>query len=127
MDRPDARAREHRDRQLRDHRQVEGDPISLSDAETFQDVREPADFAMELAVGEHALVAGLPLPDDRRLVAPRAVQVTVETVDRDVELPPDEPLRFGRLPVEDLFPGANQESSRAKPLPELLEVRSALR
>jgi hypothetical protein len=106
--RADPRAREHRDRQLRDHRHVQRYAISLADAERGERVREPAHLGVQLSVGERALVAGLALPDDRGLVAaPRvlALEMAVETVVRDVELPAHEPLRERRLPVEHLLPG----------------------
>src|SRR5207253_4207769 len=69
-------------------------------AEPLQHVREAADLAVERMVSEHALLARLADPDERRLVAPRSVEVTVEAVVGDVELPAHEPLRERRLPVE---------------------------
>ena len=67
--RADARAGEHRDGELGNHRHVEGDPIALLHTETLEHVREPAHLAVELPVGEHPGVAGLALPDDGSLVA----------------------------------------------------------
>src|SRR5712691_1352743 len=41
---------------------------------------------------EHALIAGLALPDDRRFGAPAGLDVTVQAVIRDVGPPADKPL-----------------------------------
>src|SRR6266576_4480927 len=46
--RPDARAREHRDRQLRDHAHVDADRRPLRDAEFLERVREAHDFALQI-------------------------------------------------------------------------------
>lgn len=55
MDRADARAREHRDGELDDHRHVDGHAVALLDAELrVQDVREAAHRAMQLAVRDGA-------------------------------------------------------------------------
>jgi len=59
---------------------------------------------MELLVSEHALLARLALPHDCRLRAARPVEVTVQTVLRDIELPADEPLCVRHLPIEHLLP-----------------------
>ena len=71
----------------------------------YQDVREGANLAGELPVGEGAPVPRLPLPDDRGLVpAPRG-EMPVEAVLADVELSAGEPARVGRRPVENGLPG----------------------
>ena len=81
VDGADARAGEHRDRELGDQRQVDRDAVAFLDAERSQHVRELADLAVQLPVGQRALVAGLAFPDDGGLVpAPRA-DVAVEAVD----------------------------------------------
>ena len=69
VDRADARAGEHRDRQLGNQRHVDRDAIALLHAERLQDVRELAHLAVQVAVGQRPAVARLPFPDDRRLVA----------------------------------------------------------
>jgi hypothetical protein len=56
----DARARQHRDRRFRDHRQIDADAVARLDAEAAQHVGEPADLAVELEVGEHARSPGSP-------------------------------------------------------------------
>ena len=60
--RADPRAGEHGHRELGHHAEVDGDPVALRDAEGLQRVGEPADLLVQLAVGDHARVAGLPLP-----------------------------------------------------------------
>ena len=103
----DAGTRQDRDGELGHHRHVERDPVSLPDAAALQHVREATHFPVELTEGDHARVAGLAFPDDCGLVAPPgilALDVPVEAVVGDVELPADEPLREGRLPVEHLSP-----------------------
>ena len=67
--RADARAGQHRDRQLGNQRQVDRDAIAFPDAERSKDVRELTDLAIELPVGQRAPIAGLAFPDDGRLVA----------------------------------------------------------
>ena len=80
--RPDARAGEHRDGQLGDHRHVDGDPVALLHAEGAEGVGEPADLVEEVRVGEGALVARLALPVVGDLVAEAVGDVAVETVVR---------------------------------------------
>jgi hypothetical protein len=109
VDGADARAGEHRHHRLGDHRQVDGDPVPLLHAEAVEDEGELVDLAVEVPVGEGALVAGLALEDERRLVAARAVHVAVEAVDARVERAVGEPPRVRRRPVE----GAGE---RARPL-----------
>ena len=104
MDRADARAREHRDRQLGNQRQVDRDAVAALDAERLQHVRELTDLAVEIAVGQRAAVAWLAFPDDRRLVAARSANVPIDAVDAGVERAADEPLRVRRLPLEHARP-----------------------
>ena len=73
VNRADARAREHRDRELGNQRQVDRDAIAALDAERLQHVRELADLPVQIEVGQRAAIAGLAFPDERRLV-PRAVR-----------------------------------------------------
>ena len=122
VDRPDPRAGEHRDRELRDHREVERDAVALADPEAPQDVGELGDLAVEVAVGQRPLVPRFPFPDQRGLVFPSARQVPVEAVDGHVQLSPDEPLRLRRFPVEDPLPRPEPRELLREVGPELLEV-----
>src|SRR5262249_42890796 len=101
---PDARAGEHGDGGLRDHRHVDADAIAGLDAQTFQDVRELADLVQQLLIREDADVTGLAFPDDGGLVLPPGRDVTVEAALGEIELAARDPLREGGLPVEDLVP-----------------------
>ena len=92
VDGAEARAGEHHDRQLGDHRQVEGDAVALLDAVLLEHVGEPADLVEELRVGVRPGVAGVALEDDGGLVAPAGLDVAVEAVVARVELAALEPL-----------------------------------
>src|ERR1700730_7130342 len=63
---------------------------------------------MQLLISERAFVARFALPDDCRLVPPKAfgAQMSIQTIFRNVEFAADEPLRERRLPFENLFPSA---------------------
>ena len=120
----DPRAGKHHRRQLRDHPHVDRDRRALADSELLQRVREPDDVALELRVGDLAPVAfWLAFPEIGGLVAATRIDVTVDAVEADVELPAQVPLRVGKLPLvqlpERLEPG---HTLAAVGLPELLEV-----
>ena len=85
-----------------------------------------AHLAEKLAIGDRALVAGLPLPDERRLVPPRSVRVPVDAVDGRVQLAPHEPLGFRRLPIENLAPRREPFELFCETGPELFEVAIGL-
>src|SRR5207249_4387541 len=61
-------------------------------------------FDVEIPVGQRPPVTWLALPDERRLVPPRGLDVAIDAVHRDVDLAADEPLRVRRLPLENLAP-----------------------
>ena len=87
-------AGEHRHREVGDHRQVEGDPVTcLQLAEVAQQGRELVDPPVELLVGDHLRRRGLRLghPDQGRLV-PVGGQVAVDAVVAGVQPATDEPL-----------------------------------
>ena len=52
--RADARARQHRDDNLRDHRKVDADDVALADAADLENVRESLDVTQEIGVGDSA-------------------------------------------------------------------------
>ena len=72
VNRADARAGEHRDRDFGNERHVDRDAVAALHAELLEDVRELLDFDVEVPVGERAPVARLAFPDQRGLVARRA-------------------------------------------------------
>ena len=100
----DARASEHRDRGFRNHGQVDGHAIPLPYAQVLQRIGELAHLAMEPLVCVLSDITGLSLPDQRRLVPARAVQVPIQTIVGDVELSPDEPLGVRGVPFEHRMP-----------------------
>ena len=59
---------------------------------------------MKHLVGQHPNIAGLAFPQKRHAILPPGRQVTVETVVRQIRLPPDEPLGERLLPPENFFP-----------------------
>ena len=63
-----------------DERHVDDDAVALLHAEALQGVREAVHLAVEPAVGVGVLLAVLADPDERRLVAPVAVDVAVDAV-----------------------------------------------
>ena len=96
----DARARQHRHRELGDHAEVDRDAVAAPHAEALQHVREPVHLVVQLAVADRALVlGGLADPDVGGLVAASGCQVTIEAVHRDVEDPVREPLVERRVGV----------------------------
>ena len=117
--RPQPRAGQHGDRQFGHHRHVQRDAVPLLDAQPLQHVGEPADFAVQFAVGQRAGVARLPLPQDRRLVLPPRGQVPVQTLHAGVEPPADEPLGVGhRAPHHRVEVGLPRQFARPQFAPE---------
>ena len=123
----DARAREHRDRQLGHERHVDRDAVALPRAERLQDVGERGDLPMEIEVRQRPSIAGLAFPDDRGLVAARSAHVTVEAVDAGVQLAADEPLRVRRLPVEHGRPRTRPLELAGQARPECFGISRRLR
>ncbi len=97
--RTDARTGEHRDDDLRDHRQVDPDDVALLDAEVGERVGEALDVGQDVGIGERALRAILAEPVEGHPVATSSFHVAVKTVVRDVQLAADEPLVEGRVGV----------------------------
>ena len=122
MDGADARARQHRDRQLGNERHVERDAIALLDAERLQDVGELAHLPEEIEVRQRAPIARLALPDKRRLVAAPGAHVAIETIGADVELAADKPLGVRRVPLEHFRPRLNPLELLRKVFPEAFRI-----
>src|SRR5439155_12694003 len=84
----EARAREHRDRQLRDHPHVDAHRRPLADTEPLERVREADDLALELPEGDLAALAdGLAFPEVGDLVPESGLDMAVDAVEADIELP----------------------------------------
>src|SRR5215203_5207087 len=122
MHRADARAGEHRDGELRNQWQVEGDAVALADSERLQDVRKLADLAIEIEIGQRAAIAGLTFPDERRLVTARGTDVAIEAVGGGVELAVDKPLRIRCVPVEHPGPRLDPLEFFRELLPERFRI-----
>ena len=104
MDRADARAGQHRDRRFGNIRQVNNDAIALPDLVSFQNIREPANVAMQLLISERAFLARLAFPNNGRLVAAMCGQMSIQTIFREIEFAADEPFRERRFPFEHFPP-----------------------
>ncbi len=104
MNGADARAGQHRNRQLGHERHVDRDAVAFFRAQRLENVRKLRHVALQIEVRQRALVARLAFPDDRRLVTAAVPDMTVDAIDAGVDLSAHEPLRVRRLPVEDLRP-----------------------
>ena len=92
----DAGARQHRDRQLGDHRHVDRDAIAGPDAELLQRVGRLADLALEVGVGDGPRVAGLADPVIGDLVAEAVATWRSMQLYAMLSLPPTNHLANGR-------------------------------
>jgi hypothetical protein len=120
--RPQPGAGQHRDRQLRDHAHVDPDRGPLLDAELLQAVREANDLRLEVGEGELApVVDRLAFPVVGDLAAVPRLDVAVDAVEADVELPAEVPLRVRRIPLQELRPGLEPGDALSLPCPQLLE------
>ncbi len=113
---PDPGAGEHRDRDLGDHRQVDPDDVALAHPEVLQGVGEALDLAVQVGVGEVALLALLPAPVVGDPLAAAGLDVAVEAVGRGVEPAVGEPPVEGRVGVVEALRSARCPS-RAAPSP----------
>ena len=94
----DAGAGEHRHREFRDHSHVDGDTIATLDAQRGQCIGETAHLEVEVPVGEVAGLARFAHPVVRDLLA-SILQVSIQTVVRQVERAVAEPAEKGRFGV----------------------------
>jgi len=100
----DASASQHGDHGFWHERHVDEDAVSFFDVVALEDICEYADFAVKLLVGECAAFTGLAFPNDGGLVAPGAIEVTVETIFAGIQFAAHKPLGKGFFPVENLGP-----------------------
>jgi hypothetical protein len=121
MDRPDPRAREHRDRKLGDHRQIEGHAVPAADTESAERAGEAANFGVQLPVRHPERVSRLPFPQDRGLPA-AFVQMAVETVFGNVEPAARKPSRVRNRSLDHRFPRGAPGELASEPLPERLRI-----
>ncbi len=99
MHRADPRACQHGHRRFRDERHVNDHPVARRDASIDQHVGESANLGVQLGVGQRALIPRLAFPDDGGLVS-TGVEMSIQTVFRDVEPSTHEPLGERRVPFE---------------------------
>jgi hypothetical protein len=103
VDGADARAGEHGDDGLGDHRQVDRDPVALRHAVRLEGAGGPRDLLEELGVGDVPAVPGLALEVDGDAVAVAGGDVPVDRVLARVERAVREPARDGGVrPVQGL-------------------------
>ena len=105
------------DRKLRNR--PTGPYVARTDAHVFKYVRKPADVKMQLFISDRADVTGFTFENQGGLILAGSAEVAVEAIFGDVEFAADEPLRVGRLPIEDFFEGlAPDELLRGLSAPE---------
>ena len=122
MDRADPRTGQHGVGRFRDHRQIERHPVAASDTLCLHHIGEAADPLVQLAIADPLTGSRvIPLPDDRRLVAPLG-QMPVDAVLRHVEHAVLEPVDVEVVGVEggvlDLGEGCAPGQSLPDPAPE---------
>ena len=105
VNRADTRAREHRDGDFGDHREIDRDAVTAPHAQALQHVRELVDVGVQLPVGDAPDLAWrLSLPDQRHAAAPAGADMPVEAIHRCVELAAQEPFRVRWLPLQHAIP-----------------------
>src|SRR5215469_4094172 len=104
MNRAYPRTSQHRNRSLRTHWQVDDDSVTLSDLITLQHICELANFPVKLLVSKRHSFTRLALPDQRRLISLRSIQMPVKTVFRNIQFAPGKPLHERFFPFENCLP-----------------------
>src|SRR6266404_8869196 len=100
MNRADPSAGQHRDGRFGDSRQIDDHAITLADLVSLEHVGESADFVMKLLISQRPFLSRLALPNDGCFVPPRAVEMSIQTIFRDVNLSADKPLCERRFPFQ---------------------------
>ncbi len=93
MDRADARAGQHREHRLRDHRHVDQHAIALPGSERLQAGRHPIHFGMQFREAVDALDTGLGRYADQRVLRRSRREVPVHGVVAQVRAAAGEPAR----------------------------------
>ena len=85
MDGADARAGEHADDRLRNHRHIDQDPVARRDAEVLEHGAERRRLVEELTIGDRALGRGdRAVVIERRLIAAAGLHMPVERIEAGV-------------------------------------------
>ena len=96
VDGADAGAGQHGHRQLRDHRQIDDDPIALLDALLLEDVRELGDFFPQLPIGDRTgRLRRVTLEVVGHLVGVWPIEMTIQAVVGHIQLAALEPADLG--------------------------------
>ncbi len=103
--RTEARAGEHRNRHLGDHRHVDRHAIALANAERLQRVRRLLYLAVQIVVGECAPITRLTDPVNRDLLTKPRGNVSVHAVLSNVQRAVGEPLGERQVPLQRLGEG----------------------
>ncbi len=123
----DARAGEHRDHHLGDHRQVDPHDVAAAYAEILQRVGEALHLREQLRVGDVALLPVLAAPVEGDPLAPPRQHVAVEAVVGGVQAAAGEPLVEGRVGVvEHRIPRLEPVQLLGLPRPPRLRVARGL-
>ena len=105
MRRTEARAGEHRDRHFGDHRHVDRHAIALANAERLQRVCRLLYLAVQVVVGECALIARFTDPVNSYLLAEPRRHMAVNAVLGNVQRAVGEPLGERQVPLQRLGEG----------------------
>src|ERR1700730_6160980 len=95
---------QHRDRHFGNRRHINNDAIAFADLVSLEHVRETANLAMQLLISKCAFLAGLALPNDRRLVSAMRFEMSIQTIFGKIQFSADEPFRERRFPFEHFPP-----------------------
>ena len=124
VDRADAVAGLNGDKRLRQIGQMDGDDVATLHAERLQRVGAAAHFLAQLRVVELAHIAGLALPDNRRLVgAPGILRMAIDAIVGDVEMSAHVIAKISETALAQGVPGALPAHALGRPGP--IGVRSA--
>jgi len=126
MHRADARASQQGNGEFRCHAHVDGDAVTLLDAQVFEGRGKLLHFVEKLGVGEAAHLARLAFPDDGCLLRSLAQRVPVDAVIAEVGSTADEPLGPGEIPIKNLVPGFEPMELTGCTGPELFRILNGL-
>src|SRR5205085_21535 len=93
---------------------------------SLQNVREPANFAMQLLIGQRAFLSRLPFPQNCRLIAAVGGKVSIQTILGKIDLSADEPFRKWGLPFQNFPPRSLPGKLLRLPRPEFVRLLDRL-
>ena len=98
------RAGQDGDHQLRNHRQVDRDDVSLLDPQALEDVGKFRDVAQQVLISQDPALARLTFPDQGGPVLVWSRAMPVDAVERGIELASEKPLGERLVPLQHLVP-----------------------